>query len=194
VETLKCPIRVDGISNGVTSTSDIDTISGIFQIMQYLVFIIGIPITIYKYITSKKREQIDREYGTYDALDREFKDYCKLCLEHPDLDVAGYPNEATPNYTPEQKKQELIMFSMLCSLFERAYLMFKGSTSAAEKRRWAGWIAYFNDFSARKNFQSWWKQYGREYDTEFVDYFQQNHLPREFWTNAMDDAKTCSIF
>jgi hypothetical protein len=189
MQILKCPIRKDGISYGVTSMSDIDTISSIFQIVQYLVFIIGIPITIYKYIASKKREQVDREYGTYDALDREFKDYCKLCLEHPDLDVAGYPNEQPPNYTPEQKKQELIMFSMLCSLFERAYLMFKGSTSPAEKRRWAGWIDYFKDFSTRKNFQCWWKQYGREYDTEFVEYFQQNHLPREFWTNAQDGAK-----
>jgi hypothetical protein len=184
VHILKCPVRKDGLSNGVTTTSDIDTISSIFQIVQYLVFIIGIPITIYKYITSKKREQIDREYGTYDALDREFKDYCKLCLEHPDLDVAGYPNANPPNYTPEQQKQELVMFSMLSSLFERAYLMFKGTASASEKRRWAGWIAYFKDFSTRKNFQSWWKQYGQEYDTEFVDYFQQNLLPREFWTNA----------
>jgi hypothetical protein len=174
----------------VTFTSDIETLSNIFQIIQYLVFIIGIPITIYKYITSKKREQHDREYGTYDALDREFKDYSKLCLEHPDLDVAGYPNEHPPSYTPEQKKQEHIMFSILCSLFERAYLMFKDSTSAAKKRRWAGWIAYFNDFSTRKNFQSWWKQYGGEYDTEFVDYFQQNHLPREFWTNTKDAVKS----
>ncbi len=190
---LKCMIREIGISNGVTFTSDFETISGIFQIVQYLVFIIGIPITIYKYITSKKREQYDREYGTYDALDREFKEYSKLCIDHPDLDVSGYPNENPPKYTPAQKKQERIMFSILCSLFERAYLMFKDTTSTARRRRWTGWIGYFHDFSTRDNFRSWWKQYGGEYDTKFVGYFQQNHLPSEFWTNTRDAAKSTDL-
>ena len=32
-------------------------------------YILGIPAAIYEYLENKRRERLEKEYGTYDALD-----------------------------------------------------------------------------------------------------------------------------
>src|SRR5712692_9201601 len=87
--------------------------------------LIGIPVGIILYVLNKRRERIEREYGTYNALDERYIDYLKLCMGHPDLDVADTPRENTGAMNADQQHRELVMFSILLSIMERAFLMYK---------------------------------------------------------------------
>ncbi len=160
---------------------DFTLLQDIFEILSLFTVVLGIPLAIWQYYDAKKKEQRDREYGTYDALDQKYTDYCKMCLEHPELDVANYPNDFPVELTPVQRKQQNIMLTMLIALFERAYLMFREQTCEIKRRRWTGWVEYFHDYAARDNFREWWKKWMGGYDLEFMKYFQETHLPKEYW-------------
>ena len=58
-----------------------------------------------------------------------------MVLAHSDLQLRT--SAALPNPTPEQSERMLVIFDMLVSLFERAYLVaWKPEMTATEQRRW----------------------------------------------------------
>jgi len=95
----------------------------ILQLISSITSIIGIPIGIYLFYDAKRKEQRDREYGTYNALDKKYIEYLKLCLQNPDLDVFDIPLKPVRKPTPEQARREEIILAILLSILERAYLM-----------------------------------------------------------------------
>ena len=86
--------------------------------------IIGFPLGLIRYFNTKKREQKDREYGTYNALDDKYVEYQLLCLKYPYLDIFDVKDTNSIKLDEKQKKEELIVFTILLSIFERAYLMY----------------------------------------------------------------------
>ena len=48
--------------------------------------------SLIEYFRSQKREQLEKEYNTYNELDNRFFDYQKLALEHYDLNILDVPN------------------------------------------------------------------------------------------------------
>ncbi len=88
------------------------------------VVIIGIPLGLIQAWWRYRKEQKSREYGTYNALDERYIDFQRLCLTHPYLDVFDVPDTAPAALNPVQKKEELIAFTLLFSIFERAFLMY----------------------------------------------------------------------
>jgi hypothetical protein len=78
-----------------------------------LAIFFGVPIAIYKYWESKRKEQRDRENGTYGALDEKYLEFEQICLRMPELNVFDFPdgNPAPLNVT--QQRQEPIAFTML---------------------------------------------------------------------------------
>ena len=132
--------------------------------------LIGIPVGIAVYGLNKRRERLDREYGTYNALDEKYGDYLKLCLDHDDLDVADVPKEHMDPLTPEQRRRELIMFSILISIMERAYLMYQDESDAVRRSQWEGWRAYIVDWSRRPNFAMAAPTLSEQFDRRFSKY------------------------
>lgn len=116
--------------------------------------LIGIPVAILLYINNKRKERRDKDFGTYDSLDDKYIDYLRLCLEHPTLDVADIPRpQVAAAVTPEQRQAELIMFSILVSIMERAYLMYKDRSYKVREKQWEGWNDYIKDWLKRPNFR-----------------------------------------
>jgi hypothetical protein len=132
--------------------------------------LIGIPIGIGVYGINKRNERLEREYGTYDALDNKYIDYLKLCLANPDLDVADTPRRDMAELSPEQRHRELVIFSILISIMERAYLMYKDKSSRIRRDQWTGWDAYIRDWSGRTNFTTVLPTLTQEFDGGFVKY------------------------
>lgn len=134
--------------------------------------LIGIPVAIYLYFINKERERLDREYGTYDELDDKYIEYLRLCLEHPDLDVADIPRPATPPLNSDQQHREFVIFSILISIMERAFLMYADKSNSIRRKQWAGWDAYIRDWGGRPNFKRALPTLRTQFDERFLKYLE----------------------
>ena len=140
------------------------------DIVLKLTQLIGIPVGIALYVINKRKERLEREYGTYDALDNKYIDYLKLCLSHPDLDVADTPKPDMPALTADQRHRELVIFSILISIMERAFLMYMDKSDDVRANQWVGWDAYIHDWSGRSNFTAVLPVLTPQFDGNFVRY------------------------
>jgi hypothetical protein len=61
------------------------------ELLSFLVVIAGVPVAIWQFRMATKKEQQDREQGTYDALDAKFIDFHRLCLEYPEIGIDDSP-------------------------------------------------------------------------------------------------------
>jgi hypothetical protein len=149
------------------------TIATTLDVLVKITQLIGIPVGIIVYARNKRKERIDREYGTYDALDQKYIDYLKLCLANSDLDVADMPKTNVIALTAEQSHRQTIMFLILLSIMERAYIMYKDKSDAIRQSQWSGWNAYIQDWLKRGNFAAALPMLSTEFDVGFCAYLKQ---------------------
>lgn len=131
--------------------------------------IVSVAIALWRYWTAKVREQKDRDYGTYDALDDKYYEFTRLCFEHPELDIFDLPDKAPGTLCASQAKQQLVAFSLLFQILERAFLMYDDRKSARSKAQWDGWELFIDRFCKRQNFRDAWDQLGAEWDPRFTE-------------------------
>ena len=131
--------------------------------------LIGIPVAIVLYALNKRKERRDKDYGTYDTLDDKYIDYLKLCLEYPDLDIVDTPRSVAP-LNQDQQHRELVMFSILISIMERAYLMYQDRSYKVREQQWVGWEAYIEQWGKRDNFRNALRKLATGFDKRFVCY------------------------
>jgi hypothetical protein len=144
----------------------------LLQILTNIATILGIPIAIIVFLNEKAKERKEREYGTYNALDEKYLEFLRLVMEYPELDMFDIPLEKKTTLTPEQQIQQIAMFEILISLFERAALMYRDQSDEIKKTQWEGWNSYIEDWAKRTTFQELWERRGDQYEKEFVNYMQ----------------------
>ncbi len=150
------------------------------QLLDYLdaigktVVILGLPLAYFQYKRTKRKEKKDREYGTYNALDEKYLEFQKLCLDHPYLNIFDIPDKAPEKLNAKQEKEELILLTMLFSIFERAYLLYSDQYSDIKKKQWVGWDSYIKSYCKRENFLRAWEVSGSTFDTDFEKYMEMN--------------------
>ncbi|GAP05371.1 MAG TPA: hypothetical protein DEQ80_10460 [Anaerolinea thermolimosa] len=153
--------------------ADFASIKDLFELLSYVAILLGIPTGLYQYYRSVKKEQQDREYGTYNALDEKYLQFLKLCFENPELDVFEVPDAAPQPLNETQKKQELIALTMLLSICERAYLMYSDQSTAVKRRQWSGWDGFIRDYCRRENFRRALARAGEGFDLGFQAYIRR---------------------
>jgi len=148
----------------------------ILDALSKIVVILGLPLAYIQYLRTKRKEKRDREYGTYNALDEKYLEFQKLCLEHPYLNIFDIQDETPKKLTVEQKKEELILYTMLFSIFERAYLLYSDQNSNIKKKQWSGWDSYIKSYCIREPFLEAWKISGNTFDIDFEKYMEGNFV------------------
>jgi hypothetical protein len=139
----------------------------------FITVLFGIPTGLFGYFRASMKERLDRENGTYDALDEKFLEFERVCMAHPYLDVFDLPDKSPAVLTAEQQKEELIALTMLFSIFERAYLMYKDQSSVMRQKQWAGWDKYIRSYCMRDNVQKAWRANGGTFDGDFEQYISK---------------------
>jgi hypothetical protein len=95
-----------------------------------------------------------------------------VVLEHPDLHL--FSSSATPDLTPQQRERMLVIFDMLMSLFERAYLTaWQQTMNEPQARRWAVWEDFMREWIRRDDFYATAEQLLLGEDPEFQAYFRK---------------------
>ena len=82
-----------------------------------------------------------------------------------------FSDEQTPSLSAEQRERMLIIFSMLVSLFERAYLLlYEHDMNARQLRLWQSWEDYMLEWCQRADFRDALPQLLRGENAEFARY------------------------
>lgn len=139
----------------------------IWELLSYVVTVFGLPLAIYVFLFEQRKERENEEEAVYVQLSDNYQDFLRVALEHPDLQL--FLPEETPEMTPEQRERMLIIFTMLVSLFERAYLLlWEPDMSPRQARRWSSWEDYMREWLRRADFRGSLPQLLRGEDPAFV--------------------------
>jgi cbb3-type cytochrome oxidase subunit 3 len=123
------------------------------EIASFLVAIVGLPFAIWVFALQQRAERENEDEEAYLHLADAYNEFLKVVLANSDLQLRTAT--ALQNPTPEQHERMLVIFDMLVSLFERAYLVaFKPQMTEAEARRWNSWDDYMREWCRREDFHN----------------------------------------
>ena len=143
-----------------------------WEMLSYVVTVIGLPLAIFVFIYEQRKERNNEEEEVYQLLSDNYQEFLKVALAHPDLRL--FAKEETPALSEEQRERMFIIFSMLVSLFERAYLLlFEDEMKPKQLRRWRSWEDYMSEWCQRADFRSLLPVLLRGEDPEFAAYLQR---------------------
>ena len=121
------------------------------ELASYAVTVIGLPFAIGVFLWEQRHERENEEEEGYQLLSDAYNDFLKVVLDNADLKLRS--TSALPNPTPEQNERRLVIFDMLISLFERAYLVaYRPGMGDIERRRWNSWDDYMREWCRRDDF------------------------------------------
>ncbi len=143
-----------------------------WELMSYVVTVIGLPLAIAVFLFEQRKERENEEEEVYQLLSDNYQEFLKVALENPDLRL--FSDETMPSLNDEQKERQLIIFAMLISLFERAFLLLYDDTmSHKQARRWNSWDDYILEWCRKPHFRSHLPRLLRGEDPGFGRYVER---------------------
>lgn len=114
---------------------------------------LGVPIFVISYVAGVISERRRVEEATYDALDDRYIAWQHIAAANPRLDLGDYshPREAT-ELSADEVATRRILYQILLSTFERAFLMYRKQSSSLRRRQWEGWLDYIDGYCRRPAF------------------------------------------
>lgn len=123
----------------------------LWETASYVVTVIALPYAIIVYLADQRRERDNEDELAYQLLQDAYIDFLKIVLANPDLQLRT--KTSTPNLSGEQRERMLVIFEMLVSLFERAYLVaYRPNLEGVALRRWNSWDDYMREWTGRADF------------------------------------------
>ena len=143
-----------------------------WEMASFVVTTLGLPFAIVLFVWQERKERDNEDEEAYQLLSNAYNDFLKVVLAHPDLQLRS--NEPLSNPAPEQRERMLVIFDMLMSLFERAYLVaYKQEMTQTEARRWNSWDDYMREWCRREDFRNALPLLLRGEDPEFQKYLRR---------------------
>ena len=138
----------------------------------YVVTVIGLPLAILVFLYEQRKERENEEEEVYQLLSDNYQDFLKVALENPDLRL--FSTSGSPSLNEEQNERLLIIFSMLTSLFERAYLLlYEEDMAPKQARRWNSWEDYIMEWCNKPHFRSLLPKLLIGEDPSFANYIEK---------------------
>ena len=123
------------------------------ELASYVVTVFGMPFAIGVFIFAPRRERANEEEEVFLQLSDDYTRFMVLVLKNADLGLRS--TDSAPMLTAEQHERRLILFSILVSLFERAYvLVFEDDMDRKQQRMWLSWEDFMRDWCRREDFRS----------------------------------------
>ncbi len=124
-----------------------------WELASFVVTALGLPFAIVFFWWEQRKERNNEEEEAYQLLSDAYNDFLKVVLANSDLRLRTHEPLTDP--TPEQNERMLVIYDMLISLFERAYIVaWSSSMSDVERRRWNSWDDFMREWCRRESFRS----------------------------------------
>jgi len=143
------------------------------EALSYIVTIFGLPLAIWVFMVEQRRERQNEEEEIYQRLSDEYTAFLKLVLDNPDLQLLRKQSSQGP-LTDEQSERKFALFSILISLFERAYLLvYEQRMSKQTRRLWQSWEDYMREWCRRRDFREALPELLRGEDEDFQEHIRR---------------------
>ena len=143
-----------------------------WELLSYVVTVVGLPLAILVFLYEQRKERENEDEEVYQLVSDNYQDFLKIALEHPDLRL--FSTEVNDALSDEQKERQLIIFTMLVALFERAYLLiYDENMSPKQARRWNSWEDFIIEWCRKPHFRAQLPQLLHGEDPGFVLYLKK---------------------
>ena len=140
-----------------------------WELLSYVVTVVGLPFAIAVYFLDQRKERENEEEAIWQQLSDAYIDFLEVVLANSDLQLRS--QASTPNLSDEQRERMWVVFDMLISLFERAYLLaYEPDMSEKQDRRWHSWEDYMREWCQREDFRARLPELLRGEDPDFAHY------------------------
>lgn len=140
-----------------------------WELLSYIVTVVGLPFAIGIFLYEQRKERENEEEASWQQLSDAYIDFLEVVLANPDLKLRS--RAATPDLTEEQQERMRVIFDMLISLFERAYLLlYEPDMNEKKRRRWHSWDDYMREWCDRADFSARLPELLRGEDPDFSAY------------------------
>lgn len=143
-----------------------------WELASYIVTAFGLPLAIFSFIWQQRKERDNEEEAVYQTLSDAYTDFLILVMQNPDLKLRS--QHEVIDLTEEQQERIHVIFEILISLFERAYLLaYEDKMSKKQRRRWASWDDYMREWCERDDFKYKLPRLLQGEDPDFSAYIQK---------------------
>jgi hypothetical protein len=119
------------------------------ELLSYVATVVGIPLALITFVIQERKERQAEQQEIYDQLMEHYSEIQEKLFDHPELDYHDAPMQ-----DPEDMRRQMIIYEMLVSLFERAFILLYGDPDPSYRRMWNSWADYINIWTARSNFRA----------------------------------------
>jgi hypothetical protein len=143
-----------------------------WELLSYIVTVFGFPLAIFAFIMEQRKERENEDEEVYQLLTADYTDFLKLVIANPDLKLRSQCG--ITDLTEEQREKVQVLFEILISLFERAYLLsYEDKMTRKQQRRWLSWEDFMREWCEREDFRRMLPRLLHGEDPDFSRYIKQ---------------------
>lgn len=143
-----------------------------WELLSYIVTVFGLPLAIGSFIFEQRKERENEEEEVYQMLSDAYTDFLKLVIDNPDLKLRSQCR--IDGLNGEQQERIYVLFEILISLFERAFLLaYDDKMKGKQLRRWRSWEDYMREWCGREDFRALLPRLLHGEDPDFSAYIQR---------------------
>lgn len=144
-----------------------------WELLSYVVTVVGLPFAIFVFLWERRRERLAEEEALHQQLSETYAEFLELVLGNADLGLLRSRPGAL-ELDVEQQERRHALFGILISIFERAYVMvFEPDLRGQRRRLWQTWDDYIQEWCARPDFRAALPELLRGEDPDFADYIRR---------------------
>ncbi len=122
------------------------------EALSYLVTILGFPTAIFVFVYEHRRRLTNEESELHRHLSEEYDNFLRLVLDNSDLLLLRVSSSLS-TLSEEQIERRDILYQMLVSLFEKAYIILYSENMREDaKRRWMSWEDDMREWYRKEEF------------------------------------------
>lgn len=123
------------------------------EALSYIVTILGFPAAIFVIWREERLRRKNEMSELHRNLSEEYDNFLRLAMDKSDLLLLSRSSLPEP-VTDEQRERTEIIFRMLVSLFEKAFIILHSNDLEGDaKRRWLSWEDDMIEWCRRRDFR-----------------------------------------
>jgi hypothetical protein len=136
--------------------------------------VIGLPFAILVFMWEQRKERANEQEEIFSDIADEYTEFSKILIENADLRLLSGQGVSDEQLSDIQREKKLVIFDMLISMLERAYiLIYEDDMDKQTARMWATWEDYIDFWLKRDDFRRALPELLLGEDPDFGEYMRR---------------------
>ncbi len=145
-----------------------------WELWSYIMTVIGLPFAILVFMWEQRKERANEQEEIFSDIADEYTEFSKILIENADLRLLSGQGASDEQLSDIQREKKLVIFDMLISMLERAYiLIYEDDMDKQTARMWATWEDYIDFWLKRDDFRRALPELLLGEDPDFGEYMRR---------------------